>query len=68
MKIVGGLFIAFGALDIIGSFTGFDVWGDWIGVELPEAIWSFTAYVELGIGFLLLKLGSRSDEEPAEGE
>ena len=56
MKIIGGLLIAFGLLDMIGSFTGLDVWGEWIGVNLPEAIWSFTAYIEIGIGYLLFNL------------
>ena len=28
-KIIGGLLIAFGLIDVIGSFTGLDVWYDW---------------------------------------
>ncbi len=60
MKIIGGLFIAFGVLDMIGSYTGLDVWGEWIGVQLPEIIWTFTAYIELGIGYLFINLGSRN--------
>jgi hypothetical protein len=63
LKIIGGLFIAFGLVDMIGSFTGLDVWGEWIGIELPDAIWSFTAYIEMGIGYFLLKLGSNDTEE-----
>ncbi|MDB4499343.1 hypothetical protein N9213_02810 [Akkermansiaceae bacterium] len=63
LKIIGGLFIAFGLVDMIGSFTGLDVWGEWIGIELPEAIWSFTAYIEMGIGYFLLKLSSNDTEE-----
>ncbi|MGJ8641737.1 MAG: hypothetical protein ACSHYA_20270 [Opitutaceae bacterium] len=62
LKIIGGLLVAFGLIDCIGSFTGLDVWGEWIGVELPEAIWSFTAYIEMGIGYFLLKLGSNEAE------
>ena len=63
LKIIGGLLVAFGLVDMIGSFTGLDVWGEWIGVEFPEAIWSFTAYIEIGIGYFLLKLGSNETEE-----
>jgi hypothetical protein len=63
LKIIGGLFIAFGLVDMIGSFTELDVWGEWIGLDLPEAIWSFTAYIEMGIGYFLLKLGSNDTEE-----
>ena len=62
-KIIGGLLVAFGLVDMIGSFTGLDVWVEWIGVELPELIWSFTAYIEIGIGYFLLKLGSNDAEE-----
>jgi len=32
MRIIGGLLIAFGLVDMIGSFTGLDVWGEWIRV------------------------------------
>lgn len=63
LKIIGGLFIAFGLVDLVGSYTGLDVWGEWIGLDLPEAIWSFTAYIAMGIGYLLLKLGSNDTEE-----
>ena len=63
LKIIGGLFIAFGLVDMIGSFTELDVWGEWIGLDLPEAIWSFTAYIEMGIGYFLLNLGSNDTEE-----
>ena len=63
LKIIGGVFIAFGLVDMIGSFTELDVWGEWIGLDLPEAIWSFTAYIEMGIGYFLLNLGSNDTEE-----
>ena len=65
-KIIGGLLVAFGLVDMIGSFTGLDVWVEWIGVELPELIWSFTAYIEIGIGYFLLKLGSNDAEENSD--
>ena len=66
MKIIGGILIAFGLVDMIGSFTGLDVWGEWIGVDLPEAIWQFTAYIEIGAGYLIFKFGSKSADVPAD--
>jgi hypothetical protein len=63
MKIIGGLLIAFGIADVGGSYAGVDVWGDWIGVQLPEAIWNFTGYIELGLGYLLFKMGSGGEPE-----
>jgi hypothetical protein len=63
LKIIGGLFITFGLVDMVGSFTGLDVWGEWIGLDLPEVIWSYTAYIEMGIGYFIFKLGSNDTEE-----
>ena len=33
MKVIGGLLAAFGLVDMIGSFIGLDVWGEWIRVD-----------------------------------
>jgi len=27
MMVIGGVLIAFGLVDLVGSFTGFDLWG-----------------------------------------
>ncbi len=63
MKIIGGLLIAFGLVDVVGSFAGLDVWGEWIGVNLPDAMWSFTAYIEMGLGYFLFRLGSKAVDD-----
>jgi hypothetical protein len=60
-KIVGGLFIAFGVVDLLGSFLGWDVWGGWFGLELPELLWRFSAWIEIGIGLLILRFGQDTD-------
>ncbi len=62
MKIIGILFIIFGAVDLIGSYTGFDLWGT-IGIQLPDAIWKYSSFIELGLGFFLMNLGSSDDDE-----
>lgn len=62
LKVVGGLLIAFGLVDLIGSYTEFDVWTK-IGIELPEIVWRFSAYIEIGLGFFLFKIGSRGAPE-----
>ena len=64
-KIIGGVFIAFGAVDLLGSFLGWDVWGQWIGVQLPEALWRFTAWIEMGIGVLIMRLGQGDTDQAA---
>lgn len=65
MRIVGILFIVFGLVDLIGSYTGLDVWTDWIGVNLPELLWKFSAWIEIGIGWILLQFGSGASEDPS---
>ena len=61
MKIVGILIIVFGLVDLIGSFTGFDLWGT-IGIQLPEVIWRYSAYIEIAIGYGVMNFFG-SDEE-----
>ncbi|VAW79542.1 hypothetical protein MNBD_GAMMA12-1220 [hydrothermal vent metagenome] len=59
MKIFGALLMIFGFVDLIGSFTQFDLWGQYMGVGLPNFIWKFTAYVELILGYFLLLTGGK---------
>ena len=68
MKIAGFIFIAIGLLDLIGSYTGFDLWGGYLGIELPEFLWKISSYIELAIGYGLIKLGSGNAEATAEAE
>lgn len=60
--IAAGIFlIVFGLVDLFGSYGGFDLWST-IGIQLPKIIWSFSAYIELALGFLLCKLGFSAPE------
>ncbi|MFW5426053.1 MAG: hypothetical protein ACKE8G_04375 [Methylophagaceae bacterium] len=61
LKIIGMLLMAFGATDLIGSYAGFDLWGT-LGIQLPDAIWQYSSYIELGLGYVLMKLGGSSDD------
>ncbi|MHC4515421.1 MAG: hypothetical protein ACYTGW_01270 [Planctomycetota bacterium] len=65
MVIIGGVLFLFGLVDLIGSFADFDLWGS-MGVELPEFLWKFSAWIEIIIGALLFKLGKRAkaDDSP----
>lgn len=62
MKIVGILIMLFGLVDLVGSFTGFDLWGT-IGIQLPDLIWKYSAYIEMAIGYGLYSLGGDNNEE-----
>jgi hypothetical protein len=66
LMILGGLLVAVGLIDLIGSFTDFDLWGGFIGVELPDILWKYSAYGELLIGYLIFKAGMDTSEEDME--
>ena len=54
--VVGGFLVVFGLVDLFGSFAQFDLWGT-LGVQLPDAIWQFSAYIELALGVFLFRVG-----------
>ncbi len=67
-KVVGALLIVFGLVDLIGSFTGFDLWGEFIGVQLPEIIWKYSAYLEIALGYFLFKFSVQPDATDSSEE
>ena len=71
MKIIGAVLVIIGLVDVIGSWTGYDFWGEFMGVTLPDLLWYFSGYIELALGYYLFNLGSNEDEsveEPIEEE
>ncbi len=59
MKALGILLVVFGVIDILGDwFFEFDLWGDVIGITLPEIIWTYSGYIEVGVGWLILRAGA----------
>jgi len=68
MKIAGIIVILIGLVDLIGSYTGFDLWGGFLGIDLPDLLWKYSSYIELAIGYGLFNFGSSSSEEESETE
>jgi hypothetical protein len=68
MKIAGIIIIAFGLADLIGSYTDFDLWGGFIGVDLPEVLWKYSSYIEIALGYFLMNMGSKDTETDAAVE
>ena len=68
MKIAGILIIAIGLIDLLGSYAGFDLWGGFFGVQLPELLWKFSSYIEIALGYGLFKLGTTEVEPEPEAE
>ncbi len=65
LKIIGILLIVMGAVDLIGSYAGFDLWGT-LGITLPDLLWKYSSYIEIGLGLLLFNIGSANKEETPE--
>ncbi len=63
MKILGILIIAIGLVDLIGSYTGFDLWGGFIGIELPDLLWKYSSFIEIGLGYFIMNSASKSENE-----
>lgn len=68
MKILGLLLIVFGVVDLVGSYAEFDLWGGFIGVQLPDIIWKYSSFIEMGLGYFLFNLGKSSDSSDAGSE
>lgn len=66
MKILGIILIAIGLIDLGGSYAGFDLWGGFLGIELPDLLWKISSYIELIAGYLLFKMGSSTDQDETE--
>ena len=66
MKIAGIILVIIGLVDLVGSYTGFDLWGGFLGLQLPDLLWKYSAYIELIAGYLLFNAASKSAS--AEGE
>ncbi|MBV1910806.1 MAG: hypothetical protein KUG78_16020, partial [Kangiellaceae bacterium] len=63
LMVVGGILVVFGLTDLIGSFAGFDLWTDIVGIQLPDIVWRYSAYAEMFIGYLIFKAGMGASEE-----
>lgn len=62
MKIVGFILIAVGLVDLVGSYTEFDLWGGFLGIQLPDLLWKYSSYIELIAGYGLINLAPKSNE------
>ena len=66
MKIIGILLVAFGFVDFIGSWNEYDVWKVWFHIEKPEILGRFSAYIEMALGYFLIRLGAKPTKKTEE--
>ena len=61
--IIGGILALFGLADLVGSFMEIDLWGGVLGIQLPDIVWRFSAYIEMLVGYLLFQAGISAPED-----
>ena len=61
MKIIGMLLSAIGVIDFAGSYMEFDLWGGFLGVQLPDLLWKFSPYIEMTLGYFIMNLGDSKE-------
>lgn len=66
--IFGVFLITFGIAEALLSQIDIDVWRDWIRINLPEPLWSFSSILEVLAGLALLRMRSEDDEVPLGGD
>ena len=57
MQFFGLLLFIWGALDWIMSESEVDVYLDWLGIYLPDAIYNYSHWIAMGLGSMLFTAG-----------
>ena len=61
-RIVGVILILWGIADFGLSWVGTDLYWE-IGINLPDWLYRWTAWIALGIGFAIFSIGKEEEEE-----
>ena len=65
MKIIGVILILLGIADFGLSWVGTDLYWE-IGINLPDWLYPWTAWIALGIGGAIFSIGKKEEEEEEE--
>jgi len=60
MQAFGSLLFMWGGLDWFMSFQDVDVYYDWFGIYLPDAIYNYSHWIAMGVGSMLVAAGNQS--------
>ncbi len=66
MKFSGYALVVFGFADFGLSWVGLDVWGEIIGVQLPQLLWTFSGMIEIAIGYGIVNLANGGGNNEAD--
>jgi hypothetical protein len=61
MQNFGTLLFMWGGLDWFMSTEGVDVYYDWFGIYLPDAIYDYSHWIAMGVGSILFTAGNQSN-------
>jgi hypothetical protein len=62
MQIFGALLFMWGGLDWFMSTDGVDVYYDWFGIYLPDAIYDYSHWIAMGLGSILFTAGNNQSK------
>ena len=65
MKIIGIILILWGIADFGLSWMETDLYNE-IGINLPDWLYPFTAYIAMGVGYGIYALGSKTSTDEEE--
>ena len=54
------LLFMWGGLDWFMSFQEVDIYYDWFGIYLPDAIYNYSHWIAMGVGSMLVAAGNQS--------
>ena len=60
MQAFGSLLFMWGGLDWFMSFQEVDVYYDWFGIYLPDAIYNYSHWIAMGLGSIIFAAGNQS--------
>ncbi len=60
MQVFGVLLFMWGGLDWFMSGQEVDVYDDWFGIYLPDAIYNFSHWIAMGLGSILFTATNQS--------
>ncbi len=68
MVIFGIILVLLGITDVGMTYLGTDIWSQWFGIQVPEDIWPYTAYIAMGAGYVLISFGRKGDDDTETDE
>jgi hypothetical protein len=63
MQGFGALLFIWGIADFVLGESGTDVYYDWFGIYLPDALYSYTPWISMVLGGLLIGAGRKNQAQ-----